>query len=90
MFFDDYDPDEAHRVVGLTTMLEGHTYTFRIHNTRGMFTVMLESHRFPGLEVKMCRHVDDPCMVEHRSLKDGARECIDIHLKKSHHLSVVV
>jgi site-specific DNA-adenine methylase len=89
----EYKKDEAYRITGAITMVNGHTYTHRVHNSGGMFTVMLESEEFPKgffeKRAKYCKNVSNPCAVESRDLKDALIRSIEMHQKLVHHLKVV-
>lgn len=89
----NYSRDEALRVTGLTVMLENHTYTFNVHNSRGRFLVILTKHEFPkGFfeeHGKCCAHTSDPCGMESHDIKLAAWESIAEHNKQVHYLKSV-
>jgi hypothetical protein len=89
----EYKKDEAYRIVGVTTMVNGYTYTHRVHNSGGTFTVMLVSEEYPKgffqKQSKYCNRVSDPCTIESRDLKDALCQSIEMHRKLVHHLKVV-
>jgi hypothetical protein len=85
----DYDHDEALRVVGVTAMFEGNTYEFRVHNSKGAYTVYLLGHTLPGEDGLECRHAGDPCAHAHRNLKDAIDRSIQEHSRRFHHLKVI-
>ena len=89
----EYNLDEAHRIVGVTSMHNGQTYVFDVHNTAGQFTVTMKEHHlqsgFLWIKRVCCRHMNDPCAVTHKNLKDALWESIELHEKLAHRLKVI-
>ena len=88
-----YDPDEALRITKVSAMFEGETYNFAVHNSGGLFMVMLHSHELLcGFFEKppLCSRAEkDPCTIQHYDLKHAIRESIGQHQKKMHRLKIV-
>ncbi len=89
----EYSKDEALRITSVTVMLEGHTYTFGVRDSNGVFLLMLEKHEFPkGFfeeNGKCCPHIKDPCGEESQEIKYAAWRSIAEHNNKFHFLKTV-